>query len=330
MIPENNHMTRLCVSRLNRLFRWITAPLRNRVVILLYHRVYDASVDPWELCVSPGHFAEHLEVLSKNYQVMSLSELVKKLKEAKLPKRGVVLTFDDGYADNFLNAKPLLEKYRLPATIFVTSDCLDSPTEFWWDDLERVLLQPKNLPNRLELRIQERLYVWPLTNIKERKVAYIAIHNLLQPLRDSERNPVIREIFTWADVEPIGRSTYRSLTSDELIQLAQSEFVTIGAHTASHPFLSVMTEVEQYNEIAGSRIKLEETIGYCVDTFSYPYGSLTNETVKIVDTAEFKVALTIDANAIEVGANPLKLGRFGVGDWTGKLFRQRLDAFFRT
>ena len=157
-------MGRLNASRLNRVWRWATASLRRRVVILMYHRVFESSADPWELCVSPGHFAEHLEVLNGNYQVMSLNELVRALRDAQLPKRGVVLTFDDGYADNLWNSKPLLEKYEVPATVFVTIGSLDSPNEFWWDDLERVLLQEGKSPKHLHLNVQSSAYDWKTTN----------------------------------------------------------------------------------------------------------------------------------------------------------------------
>jgi len=89
-----------------------------------------------------------------------------------------------------------------------------------------------------------------------------------------------------------------------------------------------MPEVDQYDEIAGSRNQLKEIIGCCVDIFSYPFGNLSSDTVNIVEAAGFKGALTIDENTVEVGANPFQLGRFGVGDWTRKILRQRLDAFF--
>ena len=312
------------------MFRRMTASFRRRVVILMYHRVFEPSSDPWELCVSPGHFGEHLEVLSRDYQVLSLNELVGLLKSAQLPKRGVVLTFDDGYADNFWNAKPLLEKYEVPATVFVTSGSLDSPGEFWWDDLERVLLQEGKLPKRLQLRIQGRSYEWPVTNSDERKLAYMAIHQILQPLSASERDPVITELFAWAAVDPGRRPDYRTLTTAELIQLAQSELVDIGAHTMTHPVLSVMSQDDQSAEIAGSRKKLEEILGCRVDTFSYPYGNFCAETVEMVKAAGFGVALTIAPKAVGVGENLYQMGRFGVGDWDGEKFKQHLDEFFRT
>jgi peptidoglycan/xylan/chitin deacetylase (PgdA/CDA1 family) len=295
----------------------------------MYHRVFQASADPWELCVSPRHFNEHLDLLRRNYQVLGLHELVRLLKDGQLPKRGVVLTFDDGYADNLWNAKPLLEQYEVPATVFVTTGSIDSSWEFWWDDLERALLQPKTLPKHLRLSVQDRLYEWPIISSEDRQLAYKSIYQILQPLEPADRNQVINELLAWADMDPTARSDYRPLTTDELIQLAQSEFVDIGAHSVTHPLLAGTSQAAQTAEITGSRQKLEEILGGSVDTFSYPYGNLASDTVEIVKAAGFEIALTSDGKAVEVGANPFRLGRFGVGNWDGEKFKEHLNKFFR-
>jgi len=308
--------------------RRVTAPLRCRVAILMYHRVFETSSDPWELCVSPKHFAHQLELLRRSYPVLSLQQLLSALKTRQLPKRAVVLTFDDGYADNLWNAKPLLEKYELPATVFVTGASLDSLSEFWWDELERILLQPGKRPKRLHLNVCGRAYNLETTNLEERMIAYMALHNILQPLRSTERDPIMDELFAWAALDPTGRADYRSLATDELIQLAQSEWVDIGAHAVTHPFLSVMSPEDQSAEIVGSRKKLEDILGNCVDAFSYPYGNFSAETVRIVAAAGFVTALTTDDRAVRAGENPLQLGRFGVGDWDGDRFKHCLDKFF--
>jgi peptidoglycan/xylan/chitin deacetylase (PgdA/CDA1 family) len=295
----------------------------------MYHRVFEASSDPWQLSVSPKNFAEHLEILRRYYPVLSLHQLLRSLRDAQLPKRAVVLTLDDGYADNLWNAKPLLEKYELSATVFITCGGLDSPTEFWWDDLERTLLQPQTLPQHLQLRVQNRLYEWPITSPDDRQHAYMALHQTLQPLRPSDRNRAMNDLFAWAGVDPMARPDYRPLTTAELIQLAQSEFVDIGAHSVTHPLLAGMSQADQTAEITGSRHKLEAILSSPVDTFSYPYGNLSSETVEIVKAAGFEIALTTDGKAVDVGANPLRLGRFGVGDWDGDRFKHRLEKFFR-
>lgn len=316
-------------GRLNRIFRWVTMPLRSRVVILMYHRVTETSSDPWNLCVSPKHFTEHLKILQDNYLVLSLHDLLLSLKNARLTKRGVVLTFDDGYADNFWNAKPLLEKYEVPATVFVASGSVDK-NGFWWDKLEQVLLQPRKLPKSLQLNVQGRSYEWSTANSDERRHVYMAIHRILQPLSTSDRDQVMTELFAWADIDQTGCPDYRPLTTTELIQLAQSEFIDIGAHTVTHPLLSVMSQTDQSEEIIGSRQKLTAILGRRVDTFSYPYGKFTSETVDIVKSAGFEMALTTEKNAVEVGANHFQLGRFEVGDWEGEKFKLHLHEFFQT
>ena len=241
----------------------------------------------------------------------------------------MVLTFDDGYADNLWNAKPLLEKYEVPATFFIATDSIDSLSEFWWDDLERAILQPSKLPNFLQLRVQGRSYEWLNTNSDERQHVYMDIHRILQALSVSDRDQLMTDLFAWAEVEPMGRREYQPLTTAELIQLAQSELVDIGAHTVTHPSLPLISQTDQYAEIAGSRKKLEGILRNRVNSFSYPYGNFTPETVDIVKTAGFEVALTAESNLVEVGSNQFQLGRLEVSDCGGEEFKQQLREFFR-
>jgi peptidoglycan/xylan/chitin deacetylase (PgdA/CDA1 family) len=91
-----------------------------------------------------------------------------------------------------------------------------------------------------------------------------------------------------------------------------------------------MSQADQFAEIAGCRQKLSAILGSQVDTFAYPYGNFTAETVDIVKAAGFEVALTCETNVVEKGANQFQLGRFGVGDWEGEEFKQHLHEFFRT
>src|SRR5215510_103661 len=125
------------IGKLKYIARCLTSRFIPGAVILLYHRVTELSSDPQLLCVSRQHFAEHLEILRKYGFPIAL----KHVDQTRRGRPGVILTFDDGYADNLNNAKPLLERYDVPATVFVTTGYVGSRREFWKDYLERIFLQ---------------------------------------------------------------------------------------------------------------------------------------------------------------------------------------------
>lgn len=101
--------------------------------ILLYHRIATVSTDPLMLCVSEKCFEQHLIFLKKNYGIIHLSELSRRLLNNTLTGNEAAITFDDGYRDNLTNALPLLEKYNVPATIFITTSLLGKSASFDWD-----------------------------------------------------------------------------------------------------------------------------------------------------------------------------------------------------
>lgn len=101
--------------------------------ILLYHRVVNLTTDPIRLAVTPACFEQHLIFLKKHYDIVSLSELSKRSITGTLKGNEASITFDDGYKDNLANALPLLEKYNVPAAIFITTAYLGKVARFEWD-----------------------------------------------------------------------------------------------------------------------------------------------------------------------------------------------------
>jgi peptidoglycan/xylan/chitin deacetylase (PgdA/CDA1 family) len=273
--------------------------VRNRfapgALILLYHRVAELPTDPFSQCVSPRHFAEHLEVLKQQTRPVSLGQLVKALESGSVPARAVAVTLDDGYLDNLNTAKPLLENHCVPATVFVASGYVDSGREFWWDELDRLLLQPGTLPETLNLSVDQRTSHWELGKAAvytaedqrryqrwttadwqdptTRHCLLRLLHRLLRPLHDGERHRVVDELFAWAGIRPEARLTHRVVTANELVRLAEGGLVEVGAHTVTHPTLSTLPPDEQRDQVTQNKSRLEEVLGREVRSFAYPYGS---------------------------------------------------------
>src|ERR1700722_18178605 len=123
----------------------------------MYHRIGDAPCDPWGLSVHPERFEQHLQRLRRFAEPTPLRHIAAALESGDSSRRAIAITFDDGYADNLHIAAPLLARYDIPSTIFVTTGYIDAPREFWWDELERILLTPAELPEELFLRLDGRV-----------------------------------------------------------------------------------------------------------------------------------------------------------------------------
>ncbi|NNG16395.1 MAG: polysaccharide deacetylase family protein, partial [Gemmatimonadales bacterium] len=237
------------------------------VLVLRYHRIAQLECDPHAIAVHPQSFREHLNILRSRFAPHALSSMVQTLDQGSLPERGVVLTFDDGYADNLWEAKPALEQYEIPATVFVTTGYIGRGREFWWDELERVLLQPGTLPSTLQLDIDGRTHEWKLgraaryseddyarfrswnwrqrTKPTGRHRLFRRLFRLLQPMGEHARDALLQALHTWAGTESIVRPTHRILTTDELIQLAEGTLLEIGAHSVTHRPLPKLPVAEQ-------------------------------------------------------------------------------------
>jgi peptidoglycan/xylan/chitin deacetylase (PgdA/CDA1 family) len=323
----------------------------TNALILMYHRVAEVNSDPWWLSVTPQHFAEHLEILRKHMRPIHLQELTKVLPNGNIPRQSVAVTFDDGYADNLYNAKPLLEKHDVPATIFLVTGYLGQDREFWWDELDRLLLRTGVLPGSLCLNINGSTYHWEQRedthhgkddhsrqrDLNDRRRTpssryslYRALWQLLQPLLESERQSLLNELLVWANAKPQARPTHRILSFQEVITLARGELIEVGSHTVTHPVLSTLPAVLQRDEILRSKATLEEMLKHPVNSFSYPYGNYTSQTVAIIRESGFTCACSTAPRAVERGADRFQLPRIEVQDWDGEEFARQLASRWKT
>lgn len=342
------------LGRIKRLAQRAYTTIAPGAIILLYHRVAELPADPQWLAVSPRNFESHLRTLRHRAHPLSLRQLAHRLRAGAAPRRAVVVTFDDGYADNLHIAKPLLARHNIPATVFVTSGQTDSAREFWWDELERLLLCAGMLPPDLTVVAGGRMRQWSLrdaahyspeaaaqyrgwtvlspTDPTPRHTLYRQLCDLVRPLAAPDREAVLASVRAWAGAGAEGRATHRALTAAGLRQLAADGLVEVGAHTVTHPVLASLPLEAQRAEMAQSKTALEAALGAPVTSFAYPYGTrsdYTPDTVALARQAGFEQACSNFPGAARRGTDPFQLPRMLVRDWPADEFARRLDGWLR-
>jgi peptidoglycan/xylan/chitin deacetylase (PgdA/CDA1 family) len=261
----------------------------------------------------------------------AMAALVQAVQAMPASRRSVVITFDDGYADNCLEALPILEAEGVPATFFVSTGTIGTDREFWWDELERLLRVGDGHPPRIDLPLGGAHFTAPTASVDERIAAYDALHPRVKALGPAEREAFLAALARWSGRGTAGRPTHRPMTVDELRRLAASPWVTIGAHTDTHTCLSRLSPREQLEDIAVSRRKLEAWIGRPVTVFSYPFGGSS-------DIDEASVQACMDIGFSRVAANwpgtvhrwtdSLQIPRCLVRDWPEAEFAKQIDGFW--
>jgi peptidoglycan/xylan/chitin deacetylase (PgdA/CDA1 family) len=294
-------------------------------LILLYHRITGVSSDPWALCVSPEHFEEHLQVLTK-YAAVKLRELL----DLGNPNRSntdcvVAVTFDDGYADNFEEAVPLLVRYRIPATFFIATGYVGAGREFWWDELERFVFET---PFRSIAAIFRQHARNPPTSEPEaRKSLYFQLYDDLQSMSHEGRLALLNEWHKRIEQSPRLRDSHRTMTKHQISALATNDLFEIGSHTRTHAKLSAQSPSDQKREIVNSKTWLDAFLPSPVSGFSYPYGAPHHydaHTMRIVQDAGFSYAVTSTARLVDTTGSRFELPRFNVIDMNGDEFERYL------
>lgn len=265
-------------ARVAHLFQWIQLHLlkRRQVVILGYHRIGDAHdfLPPGLVC-GRRDFEQHLKLLRRRFVLLSLEELVTRLQRREpIPFRSVVVTFDDGFADVFTNAFPLLKKHSVPATLFLTTDMLDQchllPLHMFYYLVYAVGF------HRIVQLLRETGYVEPSpyrvngsTMEEQRK----AIERILGfQISSPEGCRLLDHLSERLGVEVDGELPERLYLSWETVQAMENAGLTFCPHSRTHPRLALLPEEEQVDQIGGSYSAIKQRLRSSSPIFAYPFG----------------------------------------------------------
>ena len=297
---------------------------RDGTLILCYHRVAEGVEDPLHLCVRPGNFAAHLEEMSRAREPSTLADV-------SLPSRRprVVVTLDDSYRDNLTNALPIAEAKGVPITVFVTSGILGNHNGLWWDRLGALLRARPAHVREIDLPIGGRNVRLPLGSSGIR-ADLDSVRRHLLPLRVTEIERALDAVSEQWQVDSDPSPDAGTLTPEDLLKLAASDTVTIGAHTVDHVRLRDRPAREQQDTISGSKRELEQSIGRTVSHFAYPFGrrdDFDDRSVDAVRSAEFDTACTAIPGMAHSSTDPYRLPRRMVMDWGRLRFRVQMQRW---
>lgn len=238
----------------------------NCITILTYHSI---SRDESMFTAMPGmrhapaDFEREIDYLTEHYNIVALRDIIDMLERGEQPRRAVVLTFDDGFADSLRQAMPILYRRRLPMTIFPVTSVIGNRDMLWQHKLAWLISNGHE--QRVWSALKER--GWPPAGPTECLQDYVRLYyrSELPRLLDS-----ILESVGTSGAELARR--FKLYITEEDIARADAEFVEFGNHTDTHPVLSALTAAQQMAEIGIGRRRLMELTGRAPISFAYPFG----------------------------------------------------------
>lgn len=317
-------------------------------LVLMYHRVAEPGLDPWRMCVSPENFSAQLEHLATNCLPVGRLQQDSATRGAQ---RRILITFDDGYVDNLINAAPLLEEFDCPALFFITTGYIGGYRQYWWDELQSLILTPGLLPQTFRYDGSERSFEFELgdrarytreeaASLAGWKVTYdgreppsrrhklfLELWHHLWRSSEDERRRILGFTREWAAYEPPVQSQSRPMTEAELVRLASSPLVEIGSHTVTHSPLPGLSAPEKREELTESRNTLERVLGKPVGALAYPHGEYDADTLALAGKLGYSMAYGTKVPKFPDLPGTFQVPRKMVQNWNVEEFAGHLAQF---
>ncbi len=289
-------------------------------LVLVYHRITEATRDPFRLCVSPSRFRAQLEWLGAVGSLVPLTALAER--EPRGGSLQFALTFDDGYVDNATHAAPLLASAGAPATFFLTTATGLEPYRYWWDRL--CLLLSDRGPSLVTLDLPSGRTSFSLETSAEREAAVHRIREAIVALPPEARDAVVNAAVVSAESGALEPAT-RRMSWEESRTLARNPLFEIGGHTSEHLLLPAQPSDVVASELMGSRLALQRELAITITSLAYPFGAFDARTVALAQMAGYRVAVTCDRRAVTRLDDPLALPRLAVEDDPLEVFVEKIE-----
>ncbi len=294
----------------------------NLLRVLTYHRVAEPGKTPHlypRVTVTPQAFEQQMRYLADAYQVVSMEDVLRVVQEGgSFPRRPVLITFDDAYRDFAENALPVLQRYHLPAALFVPTAFPGHPKRaFWWDRLYAAVEHAQDLGD-----VRTPAGIKPVRTAAQREAVFTTLRDYIKSIPHQQAMEWVDDFCHEVEAPECAGEV---LSWDELRAVARQN-VTLGAHTRTHPMMSQISSAEIRAETVGSMNDLRAEIGEVLPIFAYPSGGYTREVMEILKEEGVQLAFTTNRGHNDLRQmDKLQIKRINVGPKTSlSLLRAQL------
>lgn len=297
----------------------------GKIKILCYHNISNEKYDYNNTRVFVNSFESQIKYIKKHFDVIRLSDIYDKV--SKNGRDTVVITFDDGYENIYKYALPILEKYDIPATMFITTQNIGTVYGNWMDNLTRSIFEPLTNHNCYEINDDLLHGHWYTRSFEEKNNFYQDIKFLFKHISKEKRDKYEKELLNWAGLPQEINSDRRMLSEKELQCLSTNKLISLGAHSVSHSALNYIDKEEQKWEIYQSQKALEKITSQKIQLFAYPFGTnkdFSNITISILKKYGINMAVMVSDEEISYNMDRYKISRQIMPNIVGK----DLDKFF--
>jgi len=305
-----------------RLYRWIRGRTnragRDSLTVFNFHGVVADPLPVPDLgFMNRETFLAHLEAIRRLYQIVGLREGIEDIARGDLRGPAAAVTFDDGLANFYEVAYPILDDFGIPAVCFLVTGLVGTEETLWYCRVHKAIAETSR-PSFLW-----RGALIDLSNSRRRAQASAFLQNALKRMPPRELRAAVREIARSLSVDPdapiLPGSPYRVLSSSEICRMVDAGLVEFGSHTRTHPILSLLSPEEQREEIIESAVALRKLTGRPADLFAYPNGRKEDydaASLAALRETGVRVAVTTARGRFRRNTPPLEIPRFWVGEET--------------
>jgi peptidoglycan/xylan/chitin deacetylase (PgdA/CDA1 family) len=296
----------------------------REVTVLMYHRVVDSddTLDQDVITANRDIFRMQVEYLSTKCNIINFEELGSyRNSNIPIPKRSVIITFDDGYRDNYEIAYPILKENKASAMIALATGFIGKKDLFWWDKLSYCVHQTK-ASEVVSARLGKLC-------LHDKEKAISRIQQSLKEATDQVKKEILDEILQKLNI-PILLKNEVFLTWKDVREMSMHR-ISYAAHTVTHPILTRISLSEAKKEIKNSKQDIEREINREVNVFTYPNGKkedMSEGIDKFLKEHGFKFCLSTQYGTNRITTNMFRLNRVGIErDDNMVLFKVKVRGF---